>query len=116
MNRSAPAKTRVLEIVLLIVHPSGWDTFVRTFMRCAAPACMPDQTPHPPEGGYGVHLNITHGSLCAPALAAALSRCSLNAGVRLRPHNVRYVEVPAQRSTCDSLKGAVAIFYPPPAR
>ena len=26
---------------------------------------MHDQTRHPPQGGLGVHLNITHGSLCA---------------------------------------------------
>jgi hypothetical protein len=38
-----------------------------------------------PSRGYGVHLNITHGALCALALAAALVALLFNASVRLTP-------------------------------
>ena len=71
MSRSAPAKTRVLEVFY---------------------------APHPPKGGFGMHLNITHRALCA---ARCSQRCAplLVAGRSAhRPHNVRYAEVHAQRA------------------
>src|SRR5690606_40581109 len=65
MSRSALAKTRVLEGVQLIVHPSGWDTFAQLHAVRSTRLHARSDSPHPPEEGFGVHLNITHGSLCA---------------------------------------------------
>jgi hypothetical protein len=92
---SAPAKTRVLEVVYCSCTQArnvGGHRAVRST------ACVHEQTPHPPKGGFGMHVNITHGVLCASRCTPRFARLLIAGCPAHRPHNMRYVGVHAQRA------------------
>jgi hypothetical protein len=112
-SRSAPAKTRVLEVVQLIVHPSGGWLVAISHDRSTA--CMPDQTPIPLEGGFRRACEHNAGKICAlhRALIARYSQCPAD-----RPHILRSCSMPAAASAdarCRERRSA-AVLNPRPTR
>lgn len=103
MSRSAPAKTRVLG--------SCFTARESKPKRLQARA----DTPHPPPGGFGHAPQHNARSIMRNPLNAALSRCSARGLCGCRPHNVRYVEVHAQRAKTLAVGSGEAPQYRSPA-
>ena len=115
MSRSAPAKTRVLEVVLLFVHPS----VICRLLTCRAQHRLHARTaPHPPKGGFGRacehNAQIIMRTRSGRSAVALLFERGCPAD---RPHNVRYVRC-TRSERRRSLKGAAKrrSVDPPPTR